>query len=126
MTFTDSTMFIVSYDSSVDPLLLKEKGILSFTNYEDMKTYMDDCIWELRFSDLEINPDNAIVGKVKDRFSKNKHVGYIHFENSYMELYIKDKMLCVDNMSKGTIPYAFMFYYIQDLQDNAVIAILEI
>lgn len=132
-------MFVVSWNDSVDDNLIKEKGIIPFSNYDDMKKYMDECVWELRLSDLETSNDyekQYLSTLIKERFTLNKKVGFVQIENSYIEKAMAeeddDMRYFRENLYRAfKITYDLARYYMYkscstDIKDITVLTTLEV
>lgn len=119
-----STMFIISWDSSVDEKLIEDKGIKSFSNYEDMKKYMDELIWEMRFSDLETDQYGKwIVDFIKKMFDTEKKCGLLHVENSYI---FNITSLSTDCYTTRRIVENYIFNVISNISGSNLIVSKEI
>ena len=115
---TSSTMYIVCWNSSVDENLIKQKGITSFSNYDDMKKYMDELIWEMRISDMEVDERKQyIISTIKSNFDNNKKIGFCHFVRTFMEQYSTPS----NNTEKKYLDFMFIHDYTKDITDFQVI-----
>lgn len=126
-------MFIISWDSSVDQKLIEDKGIKSFSNYEDMKKYMDELIWEMRFSDLETSDKLWITDVVNEFDSQKRKLGFVQIENSFMEKEVEnhDMTYFRQNLYKSLkVPFVVSQQYIHnncnDLKEFKILKTLEV